>query len=151
MWFTKKSIKVRGNNNVMFTFMKKLPEDVVLIISSYYGSKISRELSNEINDQRFLYAIKEKEYFDTKLRIWRTMSVGNIFKDQASVPAKLREEYDLALWKDVDKLITKMWRALSSDERKKIIEKHFPDIFAYDAEFITFREFFYFHFGYHIS
>jgi hypothetical protein len=42
--------------------MKKLPEDVVLIISSYYGSKISRELSNEINDQRFLYAIKEKEY-----------------------------------------------------------------------------------------
>jgi hypothetical protein len=44
-----------------------------------------------------------------------------------------------------------MWRALSSDERKKIIEKHFPDIFAYDAEFITFREFFYFHFGYHIS
>ena len=131
--------------------MKKLPEDVVLIISSYYGSKISRELSNEINDQRFLYAIKEKEYFDTKLRIWRTISVGNIFKDQASVPIKLKEEYDVAIWKDVDKLITKMWRSLSSDEKKKIIEKHFPDTFTYEAEFITFQGFFNFHFGYYIK
>ena len=147
MWFIKKSIKRYCRSNVMFAFMKKLPEDVVLIISSYYGSKISRELSNEINDQRFLYAIREKEYFDIKLRIWTTRSVGNIFKDQASVPTKLREEYDLAIWKDVDKMITKMWRSLSSDERKKLIEKHFPGTFTYEAEFITFREFFNFHFG----
>jgi hypothetical protein len=119
--------------------MNKLPEDVVLIISSYYGSKISRELSNEIHDQRFLYAIKEKEYFDKKLRVWRTRSVGNIFKDQESVPIKLREEYDVAIWKNVDKLITKMWRSYSSDKRKNLIEKHFPDILTYKAEFITFR------------
>jgi len=151
MWFSKRSIKVRGNNNVMFALMKKLPEDVVLIISSYYGSKISKELSNEINDQRFLYAIKEKEYFDKKLRTWHTRSVGDIFKDQASVPAKLREEYNVAIWKDVDKLITKMWRSLSSDEKKKIIESNFPYAFSHQAEFITFREFFYFNFGHYIT
>jgi len=131
--------------------MKKLPEDVVLIISSYYGNKILRELANEINEQRLLYAIKEKEYFDEKLRIWRTRSVGDIFKNQTSVPVKLKKEYEIALWKDVDKLNTKMWQLLSSSERKNLIEKFFPYAFTYEAEFITFKEFFYFYFGYYVS
>ena len=77
--------------------------------------------------------------------------LGNIFKDQASVPIKLKEEYDVAVWKDVDTLITKMWRSLSSDERKNLTEKHFPYAFAQEGEFITFREYFHFHFGYYIK
>lgn len=131
--------------------MKKLPEDVVLIISSYYGNKILRELATEIHDQRLLYAIKEKEYFDKKLRIWGTRSVGQIFKNQASVPIKLKEEYETAVWQDIDKLTTKMWRTFSSSERKNLIEKYFPYAFTYEAEFITFREFFHFHFGYYVE
>lgn len=151
MWLRKRSIKRYCRSNVMFTFMKKLPEDVVLIISSYYGNKILRELSDEINDQRFLYAIKDKEYFDKKLRTWHTRSVGDIFKNQASVPIKLKKEYEITLWKDLDKLNTKMWRSLSSGERKKMIESNFPYAFSHQAEFITFKEFFYFHFGYDIK
>ena len=86
MWLSKKSIKVRGYCNVMFAFMKNLPEDVVLIVSSYYGNKISKKLSNEINEQRLLYAIKEKEYFDKKLRTWHTRSSEIFLKTKQAFP-----------------------------------------------------------------
>jgi len=134
----------------MYPFIKKLPEDIVLIISSYYGSKILRDLSNEINDQRLLYAIKNKEYFDQKFNVWHLDIVGNLLKDHPAISAKLKKEYDLSIWKDKDRLINKMWWSFSSNERKKIVEKNFSYAFDSEAELGMLPEIFHFHFGYHM-
>lgn len=137
----------------MFKFMSYLPNDLVLIISSYYGSKIVKELSDEINDQKLLYAIKEKEYYNKQFRTWHTNNVGNILCNEQNTSVKLKTSYRKTLWKDKDKIINKMWHSLSSNDRKKLVEKNFKYAFndAQNTKFITFNEFFYNNFGYYLN
>jgi len=131
--------------------MNKLPDDVLIIISSYYGNKISNELSREINDQQLLYAIKENEYYNKKFRTWHISKFAEVLMKEHSVPDNLKKIYYKSLWKDTDDIINKMWKKLSSDERKILVEKNFPYAFTYKSKFITFNEFFYDNFGYYIN
>jgi hypothetical protein len=132
--------------------MSYLPNDVILIISSYYGNKIVKELSDEINDQKLLYAIKEKEYYNKQFRTWHTNNVGNILCNEQNISNKLKTLYRNALWKDKDKIINKMWHSLSSNDRVNLVEKNFKYAFndAQNTKFITFTEFFYDNFGYYL-
>ena len=135
----------------MFNNFNKLPDDVILIISSYYGNKISKELSQEINHQRLLYVIKENEYYNKKNRTWHISNVYNILKEYPSIPIKLTKSYNDSLWKDKDMIINKMWHLLSVEEHQEIIKNNFPYAIHYNFEFITFNEFFYSNFGYYIN
>jgi hypothetical protein len=159
----------------MFNNFSKLPDDVILIISSYYGNKISKELSQEINDQRLLRIIKENEYYNKKHRTWHISTIGNILKEYPSIPIKLKKSYNDSLWKDKDMIINKMWNLLSVEEHQEIIKNNFPYAilrvsgalvkttsrryperrrcvgYHYNSEFITFNEFFYSNFGYYIN
>jgi hypothetical protein len=132
--------------------MNKLPDDIIIIISSYYGNKISKELSDEINDQRLLNIIKEKEYYNYNFRTWHLSKVGDILiLQQDFIPENLKKIYKKAIWKDLNKIINKAWKLYTSFERKKIVSKYFSYAFLEEPVFITFREFFYSLFNYYID
>ena len=133
----------------MFKNFNKLPEDVILIISSYYGNKIMKELSEEINNQRLLRIIKEKECYNKKFRTWNVSSFYNILKPYTT--QKLIKLYNNNIWKDQVKIIDKIWNSLSSKQHNEIITIHFPYLYNIESKFITFNEFFYSKYGYYIN
>jgi hypothetical protein len=130
--------------------MNKLPDDVIYIISSYYGNKISTDLSKQINDQRLLYAIKEREYYNKNFRTWHISKIGNVLLNQDFISENLKKIYKDSLWKNKDKIINKMWWVCSEKQRNIIIQENFSYAFTENTTFITFKEFFYTYFGYHI-
>ena len=135
----------------MFKYMNKLPDEIICIISSYYGNKISEELSKDINDQKLLYSIKENEYYDKKFRTWHISKIGSILIDLEYIPEKLKKKYKNNVWKDKDNIVNKMWWNCSSSQRKKIVDENFKYAYENESRFITFNEFFYSNFGYYIN
>ena len=135
----------------MFKYMNKLPDDVICIISSYYSNKIPNDLSQQINDQRLLYAIKEREYYNKNLRIWHISKIGNVLLNQDFISENLKKIYKKSLFKNNDKIINKIWWSCSSEQRNLIIQENFSYAFTENTTFITFKEFFYLHFGYYIT
>ena len=134
----------------MFKYMNKLPYDIIYIISSYYGNKIPTDLSKQINDQRLLYAIKEREYYNKNFRTWHISKISNVLLNQDFIPENLKKIYNDSLWKNKDNIINKMWWKCSEKQRNIIIQQNFSYAFTENTTFITFKEFFYTHFGYHI-
>ena len=130
--------------------MNKLPNDIIYIISSYYGNKIPTDLSKQINDQRLLYAIKEREYYNKNFRTWHISKISNVLLNQDFIPENLKKIYNDSLWKNKDNIINKMWWKCSEKQRNIIIQENFSYAFTENTTFITFKEFFYTHFGYHI-
>jgi hypothetical protein len=130
--------------------MNKLPYDIIYIISSYYGNKIPTDLSKQINDQRLLYAIKEREYYNKNFRTWHISKISNVLLNQDFIPENLKKIYNDSLWKNKDNIINKMWWKCSEKQRNIIIQQNFSYAFTENTTFITFKEFFYTHFGYHI-
>lgn len=135
----------------MFKYMNKLPDEIVCIISSYYGNKISEDLSKDINDQKLLYAIKENEYYNKKFRTWHISKIGSILINLEYTQYKFKIIYEKSIWKDIDKIINKIWWSYKPYQRNEIIYKNFRYAFNFDSKFITFREFFYSNFGYYIN
>jgi hypothetical protein len=131
--------------------MNKLPDEIVCIISSYYGNKISEDLSKDINDQKLLYAIKENEYYNKKFRTWHISKIGSILINLEYTQYKFKIIYEKSIWKDIDKIINKIWWSYKPYQRNEIIYKNFRYAFNFDSKFITFREFFYSNFGYYIN
>jgi len=132
--------------------MKKLPDDIIIIISSYYGNKIPKELSDEIKDQRLLNIIKEREYYNYQFRTWHLSKVSDILiLQEDSISENLKKIYKNTLWKNKNKIINKAWWLHTSSERNEIVSKYFPYAFGEEPLFITFREFFYSHFNYYIN
>jgi hypothetical protein len=132
----------------MFKNFNKLPDDVILIISSYYGNKISKELSEEINNQRMLRIIKERECYNNKSRTWNIRNFYNILSLYTS--QKLIKLYNNNIWKNQLKIIDKMWNSLSLKQHNEIITIYFPYLYNVNSKFITFNEFFYSNFGYYL-
>jgi hypothetical protein len=128
--------------------MNRLPEDVVFIISSYYGNRISCDLSRDINDQRHLYAIKDKYYFNDELRIWHTHRVSSIFLSDHSFDNQYKEKFDSLIWREKDLAINKMWRNFSSEKRHELLEKHFPNALSGEFNCLTLGGMVFRHFGY---
>lgn len=136
----------------MFSFLTRLPKDIVLHISGYYGKKIPSDLSQEIKDQRFLYSIKETEYYDPVYNTWNTTTLCNVLLDLPIVPLHIKEEYKKTMWKNIDKnIINRIWRLCNSNERHQLIKKHYPYAFFYEPTFITFREFVKSKVGYYVN
>jgi hypothetical protein len=135
----------------MFKYISKLPDEIVCIISSYYGNKISKYLSKDINDQKLLYAIKENEYYDKKFRTWHISKIGSILINLEYTQFKFKIMYKKSFWKDIDKIINKIWWSFTPYQRNEIIDKKFKYAFKFESNFITFREFFYSNFGYYIN
>jgi len=103
--------------------MNRLPNDVILHISGYYGEKIPNDLSTQINDQRLLYMIKEKEYYDRNLGIWK---IGDLIKKLAmnrDAIQKFVQMYKNKSWEVWDKIVNKIWWEYTSEERKNFFEK----------------------------
>jgi len=71
--------------------MDKLPNDVILHISGFYGRRIPSDLSKEINQKKILYAIKENEYYNHDYNIWNIRIVLNKLQDNTFVSESLRE------------------------------------------------------------
>jgi hypothetical protein len=131
--------------------MYKLPNEIIVIISSYYPTKISKNLSDDINDQRLLYSIKEKEYYNKNTRCWTISKIGSILINQEYISEKLKKKYKNNVWKDKDNIVNKMWWNCSSSQRKKIVDENFKYAYENESRFITFNEFFYSNFGYYIN
>jgi len=135
----------------MFKYMYKLPDEIIIIISSYYPNKISNNLSNDINDLRLLYAIKEKEYYNKNTRGWNISKIGSILINQSYIPEKLKKLYKKSVWRDRDSVVNKMWNFCTHDQRIKIIDDNFKYAYESNPYFLTFRELFYSHFGFYIN
>jgi hypothetical protein len=131
----------------MESLINKLPEDIVLIVSSYYGNRISTELSTDINDQKFLYSIKDKYYFNDELRIWNTHRVCFAFLKNLSIDDEYKEKFDSLIWKEKDIEINKIWRKLASIKRRELLEKHFPNALSGEFKCLTLGGMVFLHFG----
>jgi len=131
--------------------ISNLPEDIVAHISGYYGQKIPRNLSREINGQRLLYAIKENEYYNKKYRTWHLDNVLFILSNYEFMTNKLKLLLKNYVWKDIDKIINMLWWSYSYHMQIGIIEKHFPYALEYEPTFITGREFIKSKTGYYVT
>ena len=70
--------------------------------------------------------IKEKEYYDRNLGIWK---IGDLIKKLAMNRDAIQKFVQIHKntgwkWKDWDKIINKIWRAYTSEERKDFFEKN---------------------------
>jgi len=117
--------------------MERLPNDVILRISGFYGSKIPSALSEQINQQKILCAIKENEYYKDEYRIWNIKMVLNKLLDNNFVPERLREMVKNSAWKDWNKIVNKIWWSFNLQERQEIIDKHFSHCSGKHSCFIT--------------
>jgi hypothetical protein len=106
--------------------LKHFPDEIIIIISSYYGCKIPHELSSQIKDENMLQKIREKEYYNPETKTWHLFNVGNILLSYSFIYDKYNDTYINTLWKNMNTLITKMWHSCSEDQRKLIICNNFP-------------------------
>jgi len=121
--------------------MNRLPEDIILHISGYYGEKISKELAKEIHDQRVLQSIKETEYYNDKLRIWKNGDVIKKLLNEPFAKEKFKQIYKKSYWKDWDKIVNRIWWSYTSEQRWIIVEKNFLCSKNKESKFITGTEF----------
>uniref|UniRef100_A0A6C0LD35 Uncharacterized protein n=1 Tax=viral metagenome TaxID=1070528 RepID=A0A6C0LD35_9ZZZZ len=104
--------------------MNRLPNDVILHISGYYGEKIPNDLSKQINDQRLLYMIKEKEYYNRTLRLWK---IGDLIKKlemNRNAIQKFVQMHKNKSWEDWNKIVNKIWWSYTLEERTDFFKKN---------------------------
>jgi hypothetical protein len=128
-------------NTFMDRFMNRLPEDTILHIAGFYGLKIPPDLAKEINDQKILYAIKESEYYNDAHKTWHNGVVLTKFLDNNFVSDKFRILQQSSVWKDWDRIVNKVWRSFTSEEREEIVNRSFSECRNKQFSFITGSEF----------
>jgi hypothetical protein len=115
--------------------MNNLPEEILCIISGYYGNKIPSNLSNDINDYRLLLFIKEKDYYYENTNTWNITEVINKLKSYPYFNSKKYDQFNnlvikkkLENWNQYDKQVNILWYLHNTEERKEI----FKTIFQYN-------------------
>ena len=131
--------------SISLSFMKQLPQEVLQIISGYYGQRINKDLSNQIRGQQTLNKIKHSEYYNKEQKIWRLHFIIYRFLDVPFADPKMKNKHCNLPWKDWDdKLINRIWWSYNEEERNHVLEKHFSHV-DFDKEeealFITGRQF----------
>ena len=121
----------------VFLWMDKLPEDIILHISGYYGEKIPKELAKEIHDQRVLQSIKETEYYQEKYMSWNIGDVIKKFLNEPFAKEKFKQLYKRSVWKNWDKIVNLIWWSYTSEQRRKLVEKKFLYSKNKESDFIT--------------
>jgi hypothetical protein len=110
----------------------KLPDDIVCLISGFYGEKIPDKLSKDIIDYQLLKKIKKENYYKGETNTWHVENVllklmikpYYTMERGAKLFAYIRK-HNFIYWPSFDKRVNFLWSMYSSEERKEIFEKKF--------------------------
>jgi len=112
--------------------MNTLPEDVLYIISGYYGSQLPDNLSRDIKDYLLLLDIKRQEYYNETTNTWNIGSVLDKLKKpkyfnvkKQNIMAKKFYRVEDNVWSKWNNQVNKLWFLHSPEERRLIYDSEF--------------------------
>ena len=141
-YFLPKMREIEKNNNnkhnkdkkTFNQLMNTLPEDVLYIISGYYGSQLPSNLSRDIKDYALLLDIKQQEYYNETTKTWNIGSVLNKLKNpqyfnvqKQNIMAKKFYRVEDNVWSKWNNQVNKLWFLHSPEERRKIYDSDYTE------------------------
>jgi hypothetical protein len=117
--------------------LNKLPVDVIIKISGYYGQQIAVDLSQQIFGQQILNSIKETHYYKRELRYWDLSGVLHKFLAPDFAKKELKQKIYEIPWNKYDQLINKIWWSYTPQQQRHIFQTYFPQVLIKETAFIT--------------